>query len=230
MKKASIFLIIAALAVSLIACSQRDDESGIGESIPPASSFSAGEPEETTTPSEEAATESGTTQPSESEQASAVVTDKPEQSSGSKPTSTSNTESQPPAATDTKPKGKPTEPPTPSEPPAAPTPAPTDPPEPKTAYDAPYNTTVMVANARAYGESIGMTWSEALNTGNCSWEAPGATSSTLSGERLKTAIESSIRRIKKLQQDNEYQPGEFHFKVLFEPQGNGEYTIYFLMG
>jgi hypothetical protein len=47
---------------------------------------------------------------------------------------------------------------------------------------------------------------------------------------LKTAIEGRIARIKKLQQDNGYQPGEFHFKVVFTPQGNGEYTIHFLMG
>jgi hypothetical protein len=75
-----------------------------------------------------------------------------------------------------------------------------------------------------------MTWSASLTPDNCSWEAPGATSATLSGERLKAAIESSIRRIKKLQEDNEYQPGEFHSKVVFEPKGSGEYTIYFLMG
>ena len=80
---------------------------------------------------------------------------------------------------------------------------------PKTAYDAPYDTAVIIADARAYGESIGMTWSPTLTPDNCSWEAPGATSATLSGERLKTAIESGIRRVKKLQQDNEYQPGSF---------------------
>jgi hypothetical protein len=115
-----------------------------------------------------------------------------------------------------------------TDPPATPTP-PTEPPTPKTAYDAPYDTAQILADAKAYGESIGMTWSEPLTVDNCSWEAPIHTSSTLSGERLKTAIESSIRRIKKLQEDNEYQPGEFHFKVVFEPAGS-EYAIYFLMG
>jgi hypothetical protein len=88
----------------------------------------------------------------------------------------------------------------------------------------------MSADAKAYGESIGMIWGASLDKDNCSWEAPGATSPTLSGERLKNAIESSIRRIKKIQQDNEYQPGEFHFKVVFESRGGGEYAIYFLMG
>jgi hypothetical protein len=130
--------------------------------------------------------------------------------------------SQPPATS------PPTEPPKAEQPPA--TPPPTEPSTPKTAYDAPYDTARILADARAYGESIGMTWSGPLTVDNCSWEAPGATSSTLSGERLKTAIEGRIARIKKLQTDNEYQPGEFHFKVLLESQGNGEYTIYFLMG
>jgi hypothetical protein len=105
-----------------------------------------------------------------------------------------------------------------------------EPSKPKSAYDAPYDTVAMSANAKAYGESIGMTWSASLTPDNCSWEAPGATSEALSGNRLKKAIESSIRRIKKLQQDNGYQPGEFHFKVLFVAAGDGEYTIYFLMG
>jgi hypothetical protein len=100
----------------------------------------------------------------------------------------------------------------------------------KTAYDSPYDTARIIADAKAYGESIGMTWSDPLTKGNCSWEAPGATSPTLSGKRLKSAIRSSIRRIKKLQKDNGYRPGEFHFKVTFEPAKSGEYTIYFLMG
>jgi hypothetical protein len=100
----------------------------------------------------------------------------------------------------------------------------------KTAYDAPYNTSKIIADAKAYGKSIGMTWSEPLTKDNCSWEAPGATSPTLSGKRLKKAIRSSIKRIKKLQKDNGYQPGEFHFKVLLESAGGGEYAIYFLMG
>jgi hypothetical protein len=60
--------------------------------------------------------------------------------------------------------------------------------------------------------------------------APGATSPVISGKRLKKAIQSSIRRIKKLQNDNDYQPGEFLFKLHFEPVDDGEYKLYFLMG
>jgi hypothetical protein len=75
-----------------------------------------------------------------------------------------------------------------------------------------------------------MTWSAPLTKDNCSWEAPIQTSSVLQGERLKAAIQSGIRRVKKLQTDNEYQPGEFHFQLYLEPVGNGEYSLYFLMG
>jgi hypothetical protein len=88
----------------------------------------------------------------------------------------------------------------------------------------------MSADAKAYGESIGMIWGASLDKDNCSWEAPIHTSSVLSGERLKTAIESGIRRVKKIQQGNEYQPGEFYFKVFFEKMEENRYTIYFLIG
>jgi hypothetical protein len=100
----------------------------------------------------------------------------------------------------------------------------------KTAYDAPYNTSKIISDAKAYGKSIGMTWSEPLTKDNCSWEAPIQTSSVLKGKRLKKAIKSGIRRVKKLQADNEYRPGEFHFKLYLEPIADGEYSLYFLMG
>jgi hypothetical protein len=74
-----------------------------------------------------------------------------------------------------------------------------------------------------------MTWSDGLNKDNCSWEAPISTSPVLCGSRLKEAIESGIRRVRKLQQDNGYQPGEFHFKLYLEA-GGSEYAIYFLVG
>ena len=130
-----------------------------------------------------------------------------------------------PPKTETPPPATPQSTPTPT-----PIPEPTESPKSKTAYDAPYDTAQIIADARAYGESIGMTWSEPLTVDNCSWEAPGTTSTTLSGDRLKAGIENGIRRVKKLQADNEYQPGEFHFKLLLVPQENGEYTIYWLMG
>jgi len=234
MRKASIFVILAVLAVSLIGCSQQADEMGGNESATPPSSFSAGETEETTTPNEES---TETANPEET--AVIEATDEAEQPAAAQNTGDTDTQSHPsgsqadngsistPSQTSQPP--APIEPPKATEPPATP-PPPTEPPTPKTAYDAPYDVAAIIADAKAYGESIGMTWSEPLTTGNCSWEAPGATSSTLSGERLKTAIEGRIRRIKKLQEDNEYKPGKFHFKVVFEPIGDGEYTIIFLMG
>jgi hypothetical protein len=234
MRKASILVISAVLAVSLMGCSQEDVGKKSEEASLP-SSFSAGESSKTpATDEEEAATTAEpetTTNPAVSEQPEAAAASSEKQQgsnqSGGSQSGSGNT-SKPPAASQPSPPAPPkqSEPAKP-DPPATPTPEPT---KPKTAYDAPYDTAAIIADAKAYGESIGMTWSGALNTGNCSWEAPGATSSTLSGERLREAVQSSIRRIKKLQSDNGYQPGEFHFKVVFEAAGSGEYAIYFLMG
>jgi len=103
-------------------------------------------------------------------------------------------------------------------------------PQPKTAYDAPYDIAAIIAETKAYGESIGMAWGELLVIDGGSWEAPVATSPTMSGERLKAAIENSLQRSKKLQTDNGYQAGQFCYKVVFEPNENGEYKMYFLLG
>jgi hypothetical protein len=113
--------------------------------------------------------------------------------------------------------------------PTKPKPAP-KPSKPKTAYDAPYDKDAIIANAKTYGESIGMTWSAPLTKDNCSWETPFQTSDVLSGARLKRAIEYGIQRAKKLQSDNGYQPGEFHFKLYLEAYGDGEYSVYHLIG
>jgi hypothetical protein len=244
MRKASIWLaiiaIIAGLSAIAMGCSQKADEAGFDEPPAPPSSFSAGESSETPGPSEKATVtvESETTATAlidESEQSATAATDSEKQQSGnqasggdtSKPSQTTPTPSPVEAPKPTPPVT--TEPPK-TEPPATPTPAPTEPPKPKTAYDAPYGTAQIIADAKAYGEGIGMTWSAPLTKDNCSWEAPIQTSEVLSGERLRAAVESGIRRVKKLQADNGYQPGEFHFKLYLEPFGNGGYSLYFLMG
>jgi outer membrane biosynthesis protein TonB len=234
MRKTSIFVISVILAISLTGCSRVADKPGSDEQIASPSSFSAGESTEAPDTSEDAVqTEDPeeTTSAAISEQQAEASVDSggnpQEQPSGSKP-QTSETK---PSAETPKPEQPPAqaeqpkaEQPKTEQPPAA------DPPKPKTAYDAPYDTARIVADARAYGEGIGMTWSGPLTTGNCSWEAPIQTSSALSGERLESAVQSGIRRVKKLQQDNEYQPGEFHFRLYLEPCGDGEYSLYFLMG
>jgi hypothetical protein len=237
MRKAGIFVISAVLAISLMGCSQEDVDTESGEASLP-SSFSAGESSKTSGTDEKetvaTAEPETTTNPAVSERPEAAAASSEKQQgdnqSGGSQTGSGST-SKPPAASQPSSPAPPKQ----SEPakpdtPAAPTPEPTEPAKPKSAYDAPYDTAAIIADTKAYGESIGMTWSGSLNTGNCSWEAPGSTSPTLSGERLKEAVRSSIRRIKKLQSDNGYQPGEFHFKVQFESAGSGEYTIYFLMG
>jgi outer membrane biosynthesis protein TonB len=246
MRKTGIFVLTAVLAVSLLGgCSQKADEQ-IGELPSPPSSFSAGKAlkppaqgdRETDAQKAEATARPEETASPDAPGQSGTATAEVQNGQGGNRTD-AGAATPPPAQPKPKPSPKPkseTPQPTPQPkdetPSSAPQPeqAAPEPPKPRSAYDAPYDTAAIIADASAYGAGIGMTWSGSLNTGNCSWEAPGTTSADLSGERLKAAIQGRIARIKKLQQDNGYQPGEFHFKVLFESQGNGEYTIYFLMG
>lgn len=260
MKKASFSTVIAVLALLLTSCSQNDGTSGIELTAPSTSSFSAGETEETTLLNEQTAEETMETEETANSFVSrqststlasgeeqqrynqsnenftnpklphVTVTPSPAPTELPNPTNSPAATPQPtnPPAVST-PQPVQTESPSPTAPPAA-TPQPTEPPKPKTAYDTPYDTAQIIEDARAYGESIGMIWSVSLTQDNCSWEAPIQTSSVLSGERLKETIESGIRRVKRLQEDNEYQPGEFHFKLYLESLGNGEYSLYFLMG
>jgi hypothetical protein len=102
--------------------------------------------------------------------------------------------------------------------------------KPGTAFDKPYGKATIIEYAKTYGESIGMTWEDSLTKDNCSWEAPASTSPVLSGERLKRLIRNATQRVKGLQADNDYQPGEFRFKLYLEPVDGGEYKMYFLMG
>jgi hypothetical protein len=100
------------------------------------------------------------------------------------------------------------------------------------AYEFPYNIDAMIADAKAYGASIGGVWIEELTPDNCSWEAPGGTYANYSGENLRNGINGRIARIKMLHLDNHPEAKEFFFKVLFVPRDehSGEYEIYFLMG
>ena len=178
--------------------------------------------------------------PSEEETETASETEEPKQAT--KAPEQSGTASQEQKKPQNKPEdGKPKQekPPAeskkPSQPPPKktdpPKPKPTDPPKkPKTAYEKPYDTAKIIEDTIEYGNSIGMTWSKPLTKDNCSWEAPIQTSSDFQGTRLKGVIESRLRRVKKIQLDNGYQPGEFHYKLYFEPIGNGEYSVYWLMG
>jgi hypothetical protein len=247
MKKISILVIITVLMASLGGCSGAD-KADTGKAAPSPSSSSAGksaepaaankepaavaEPEEAAVPAAETSAPATTEDKKQQESVSSSKS----QSSGSDTTAATQKKA---ATAKTTPKkaaeapAETTKPAQTAKPPATETPAakPVPAPEkPKTAYEKPYDTAKISADMAAYGASIGMTWCTELTKDNCSWEAPGITSSTLQGERLKAALQSSIRRIKKLQQDNGYNPGEFLFKVTFEPRGSGEYTIYFLMG
>jgi len=47
---------------------------------------------------------------------------------------------------------------------------------------------------------------------------------------MKQAIQISIDRIKSIQQQNGYQPGQFYYRLYLEPMDNGEYLMYFLIG
>ncbi|MDR1068815.1 MAG: hypothetical protein LBL36_06205 [Clostridiales Family XIII bacterium] len=250
MKKISILVIITVLMASLTSCGGAD-KAGSGKPAPSPSSSSAGKSAEPAAANEEAVatddvgeaavaaaeTPAPATTSEDKKQQDSVSSGK-SQSSGNSSGSAAATQKKAATAKTTPKKAAeaPTETTKPAQaakPPATETPAAKPAPipsKPKTAYEKPYDTAKISAEMAAYGASIGMTWCAELDKATCSWEAPGITSSTLQGERLKTALQSSIRRIKKLQQDNGYNPGEFLFKVTFEPRGNGEYTIYFLMG
>lgn len=239
MRKISVFVIVAVMAVSLVGCSQKADEPNVNEATVPPSSFSAGDSLETPGASEDTApaTEPRETAATAMPEQQPVTSGDSDDNSQGRPSDNQSSNNQSSGGQPQAPKQepsaeqpKPEQPQAPTEQPKAEQAAAADPPKPKSAYDTPYDTAQIAADAKAYGESIGMTWDGALTKGNCSWEAPIQTSSVLSGERLKTAIQSGINRVKKLQQDNEYQPGEFHFRLYLESAGNGEYSLYFLMG
>jgi outer membrane biosynthesis protein TonB len=226
MKRASIFVIAMVLTVSLIGCSQQPDTEAGSRQPEQASSFSAGEIYGTALrgamSTEAASTENIVTG------VVAIPLATPEQTIAAsrqtgdpalKAPKTAKSKKEKKKSSKAKPKAKKKK-----------AKKPKKQSKPKSAYDAPYGKATIGADAKAYGESIGMTWSGSLTKDNCSWEAPIQTSRTLSGKRLKKAIQSGIRRVKKLQSDNEYRPGEFHFKLLLEPVSGGEYSLYFLMG
>ena len=235
MKKVSVFVVLVGLLVSLVGCSVPEPVADSGTVPIPSSSAAQSETSEASVSGEKP------TQSSEAEPTTSSEPARPASSSGTGGTTSgsqpggSSSQAQPPASSQapgTSPppasSQPPAQPPASSQPPAAPQP-PAEPPAEKTAYDAPYNTDTIIADAQSYGASLGMTWSDGLNKDNCSWEAPIMTSTVLCGSRLKEAIESGIRRVQKLQQDNGYQPGEFHFRLYLEASG-GEYSLYFLMG
>jgi hypothetical protein len=98
------------------------------------------------------------------------------------------------------------------------------------AYEKPYAFQAIIKDAIDYGNSRGMTWDDMLTKDNCSWQAPGHASSCKTGAVLKQTIQDGIDSVKHVQEKNGYQPGEFHFKVYFEPIANSDYLIYFLIG
>jgi hypothetical protein len=109
----------------------------------------------------------------------------------------------------------------------------TTPPTDYSAYEFPYDIPAIIEDAKAYGATLGMTWSDEMTIDNSSWETPSGTSaSSYSGALLKEAIEVRIRRIKQLNIDDGFGDDEtWHFRVLFVSRDGypGEYTIYFLM-
>lgn len=210
MRKTSILVIIAVLAVLLASCSQVDETGDIPSTTPPTSSFSAGETEETTLPSEEPTVmpESEPPQLTESEQSTATPAKDSTSTSTQKPQSKPSTDasqpvqSQAPAET--------SKPSTPSKPPATSTP--TQPPatsEPKPVFDINY----WIQFAKDYGKSIGLIYDEGT-TG--SWDTPIAAGSTLKyTERdIKGYLNGYV------------QSGVQYFSVWAEKRSDGKYDIY----
>jgi hypothetical protein len=214
MRKASVFVIITALAVLLIACSQENEKSGMDEPTASQSSFSAGETEETTPPSEESAStaESATETPAVSEQsATTTALDSAKQPSGGQSTAPPKTESQPPAATtSSKPteQPKPTDPPKQTDPPATSTPTPVFDPQPYVDY------------AISYGTSIGLQYEAAIGTGN--WNSPLNLYASLTDESMKKGIRSSCNIL--------ITEGFEYFYPYAEKQSDGSYRLYIYFG
>jgi hypothetical protein len=215
MRKASIFVILAVLIVSLIGCSQQTDETGGNESAMPPSSFSAGETEETTPPSEETGAESETSAPIETDSAdesgqAEISAQQAQSTTGSSQAATSKpTQTQPPVTSQTPaPQSTPTDPPKEPDPPVTPTPAP--------AFDP----QLYVDYAISYGKSIGLQYEPEIGTGN--WNSPLNLYASLTDESMKSGIRSSCDRLTR--------EGFEYFWVSAVKQGDQSYQLFVYYG
>ena len=220
-KRLFLTVIICGVILSLAAC---NDQTAVPTNtsvtsknavLPDTSGTSAATPEGLAMPTAPESTGTQTTAP---------ITDNTARTT-SKPTA-------PPASSTTRPVSSQT--PSTTKPPVASTPQPPTstpaPTAPKSDFEKPYNLDKIYAFAKQYGEDHGMIWGDSLTKDNCSWEAPGHTSSFPTEAKMKSVITSGIDRVKSIQEKNGYQLGQFYFKLYFEPIDNGEYLMYWLIG
>jgi len=234
MRKASIFLIIAVLTVSLVGCLQRNDEPGNDESSAPPSSFSAGETEESPTPSEEptVTTESATTPPAESEQPTTAPTTSATASQGQAASQTKPPQSTPGNSTPATPTPEESQQPTPAKTPT-PTPEPTaEPSKEKSIYDYEFDIAAIKKELIAIGEGMGLTHittddGVVRTPDNSSWAQPVTASQSFQGENLKRALGDYVTSMPGIVKSYGGSAIEY-FTIYVKPSSNGSYTFYFL--
>lgn len=227
MRKASIFLIITVLSVSLIGCSQRIEEASNDELPAPSSSFSAGETEESPMLSEEPtatpeieppqSTESKSTDNTPAADGTSTPTQKPQ--SKSDPGVSQPAQSQPPAETP--------KPSTPSQPPATP-----EPPKEKSIYDYEFDVAAIKNELIAIGQGMGLTHITTddgivRTPDNSSWAQPVTASKDFQGESLKRALKDYVSSMPGIVKNYGGNAVEY-FTIYVKPLGNGSYTFYFL--
>jgi hypothetical protein len=235
MKRTSIFIIAAALAVLLAGCSPPSQTAGGTPSNAPESSFSAGDetptPVETTPQATEPTQTAGEPTPSEApgETAAAstpALTQKPEPSQ--KPD-----EPKPAASSAPKPTEKPAIPeptPKPTDSPAAQ--EPTEPPQEKSIYDYEFDVEAIRKELIAIGKGMGLTHittdgGAAKTPDNSSWGAPVTASQSFQGKNLERGLKDYVRSMPGIV--TAYGGGEIeYFTIYVKPNGNGSYTFYFL--
>jgi len=216
----------------LAACGQKatptpEASSVVSESavLPDTSGTATATPEESAPPTAPESTDTQTPAPTTDNTATSAPTKNATAGTPSK-------KSTPPAASTTRPANS--QAPSKTEPPVTSTPQPPTstpvPAAPKSDFEKPYNLAAIYAFAKQYGEDHGMIWADSLTKDNCSWEAPGHTSSFPTEAKMKSVITSGIDRVKSIQEQNGSQPGQFYFKLYFEPIANGEYLMYWLIG
>ena len=113
----------------------------------------------------------------------------------------------------------PTEPPEPTEPPTKP--------QPKSAYDYPFDISIIRFDCIAIGKSMGYTLNTSLTPQNATWWNPVTASKTNQGDTLQTFLEQYIR-FHTVSNLGAYGLDEItEFNICCEANGDG-YTIYFV--
>ena len=104
----------------------------------------------------------------------------------------------------------------------------------KSAFVLPANPKEIIKYTKKCIDDLEMFWSEPLTPKNCSWDTPGHLSSFDYEREVKAVILSQLKKVKRIQERNGYEPGEFHVKLYMKKiknyYGKRDFLLYFLMG